>query len=74
MYGSVAEWTQDCWHDSYEGAPNDGSAWVNGDCSIRVIRGGSGSNAPNFMRSASRNKNTTTVKNIITGFRIVRFN
>jgi len=41
MSGNVYEWVQDCWHDSYAGAPKDGSAWTSGDCDRRVLRGGS---------------------------------
>ncbi|MDV7339923.1 SUMF1/EgtB/PvdO family nonheme iron enzyme [Terasakiella sp. A23] len=39
MLGNLAEWTQDCDHDSYEGAPSDGSAWFEGNCDRRVLRG-----------------------------------
>jgi formylglycine-generating enzyme required for sulfatase activity len=42
--GNVWEWVQDCWHDNYQNAPDDGSAWEwqnNGDCDLRVLRGGS---------------------------------
>lgn len=48
MSGSVWEWTDDCWHDNYNGAPRDGSAWTTGEsCSwSRVVRGGSWSNDP----------------------------
>ena len=41
MHGNVSEWVQDCWHDSYAGAPTDGSAWVERSCASRVVRGGS---------------------------------
>ena len=41
MHGNVWEWVEDCWNDSYAGAPSDGRAWTSGDCSRRVIRGGS---------------------------------
>ena len=41
MVGNVWEWTEDCWNESYQGAPADGSAWTSGDCSRRVVRGGS---------------------------------
>ncbi len=41
MHGNVWEWTQDCWNGSYSGAPASGSAWTSGDCSRRVLRGGS---------------------------------
>jgi formylglycine-generating enzyme required for sulfatase activity len=41
MHGNVREWVEDCWHDNYEGAPTDGSAWTQGSYSARVLRGGS---------------------------------
>ncbi|MDE2794702.1 MAG: formylglycine-generating enzyme family protein [Gemmatimonadota bacterium] len=41
VLGNVWEWTEDCWHDNYVGAPDDGTAWRSGDCSYRVLRGGS---------------------------------
>ena len=41
MHGNVWEWVQDCWNGNYRGAPTDGSAWESGDCSERVLRGGS---------------------------------
>jgi formylglycine-generating enzyme required for sulfatase activity len=53
--GNVWEWVQDCWHDSYEGSPDDGSAWeAGGDCDRRVIRGGSWNDEPWSLRSAFR--------------------
>ena len=39
MIGNVQEWTADCWNYTYDGAPADGSAWRQGDCSWRVTRG-----------------------------------
>ena len=54
VLGNVWEWTQDCWNDSYSGAPTDGSAWRSGDCSRRVLRGGSWGDAPGNLRSANR--------------------
>ena len=53
MHGNVWEWVQDCWNDSYAGAPTDGSAWTLGDCSQRVVRGGSWLNEPRGLRSAT---------------------
>lgn len=41
MIGNVTEWTEDCWNENYDGAPTDGSAWILGDCTSRVARGGS---------------------------------
>ena len=55
VHGNVWEWVEDCWHDGYQGAPTDGSAWTSGgDCSLRVRRGGSGSNSPWDRRAANR--------------------
>ncbi|HMK68265.1 MAG TPA: formylglycine-generating enzyme family protein [Stellaceae bacterium] len=52
--GNVWQWTADCWNESYVGAPSDGTAFPRGDCGKRVLRGGSWSNLPSFVRSASR--------------------
>ena len=55
MHGNVYEWVEDCWHNSYTGAPSDGSAWITGgDCRVRVSRGGSWDNFPHLLRSATR--------------------
>ena len=55
VHGNVWEWVEDCWHDNYEGAPTDGSAWTEGgDCDRAVIRGGSWVNRPRTLRSANR--------------------
>jgi formylglycine-generating enzyme required for sulfatase activity len=40
MHGNVEQWVEDCWHESYYGAPREGSAWTSGDCTVRVVRGG----------------------------------
>ncbi len=52
MLGNVWEWVEDCYNANYDGAPNDGRAWATGDCSRRVIRGGSWNNSPAIVRSA----------------------
>jgi formylglycine-generating enzyme required for sulfatase activity len=41
MHGNVSEWVEDCWHDEYAETQRDGSAWLDGDCNGRVVRGGS---------------------------------
>ena len=56
MHGNVGEWVEDCWNDSYAGAPSDGSAWLSGNCSLRVLRGGSWYNDPGDLRSAARSR------------------
>ena len=55
MLGNAWQWTADCWHPSYAGAPSDGSAWMEGDCVRHVLRGGAWNNVPIFIRSAARN-------------------
>ena len=57
MHGNVFEWTQDCWHGSYRGAPTNGQVWEGangGDCDRRVVRGGSWFLTPGNLRAASR--------------------
>ena len=54
ILGNVWQWTNDCWNENYAGAPKDGSTWTAGNCGKRVMRGGSWSNSPVFVRSATR--------------------
>ncbi|MEE2651427.1 MAG: formylglycine-generating enzyme family protein, partial [Pseudomonadota bacterium] len=68
MHGNVKEWTQDCWNDSYSGAPSNGSAWTRGDCGRRVLRGGSWFNASVHIRSANRFKIVAGARSYATGF------
>jgi formylglycine-generating enzyme required for sulfatase activity len=73
MHGNVHEWTQDCTHWNYDGAPPDGSAWETGDdCDTRVTRGGSWSSAPGFLRSALRDRNSSDARSDDLGFRVAR--
>ena len=70
MHGNVWEWVEDCWNDSYEGAPADGSAWESGDCNRRVLRGGSWYNEPRNLRSASRSGGPTDFRLSHFSFRV----
>ncbi len=72
VHGNVWEWTEDCWNASYAGAPSDGSARLSGDCSQRVIRGGSWIIGPRVVRSAFRNWYTTDYRFNYFGFRLAR--
>jgi len=54
VHGNVFEWVEDCRHDNYEGAPSDGSAWTDGNCLRRVLRGGAWDTEPSDLRSAAR--------------------
>jgi formylglycine-generating enzyme required for sulfatase activity len=73
MHGNVWEWCQDVWHDNYDGAPVDGSAWVNGgNRSRRVLRGGSWFICPWWCRSAYRSYYySVEADDINFGFRLV---
>jgi formylglycine-generating enzyme required for sulfatase activity len=72
MHGNAWEWVQDCWNDTYNGAPLDGSAHTAGDCSFRVLRGGSWGSLPRDLRSAHRNRNTPAHRVNGLGFRVGR--
>jgi len=72
VHGNVWEWTEDCWNESYEGAPTDGSAWTSGDCNSRVVRGGSWEAQPRYLRSALRNIYIPVNRNPRYGFRVAR--
>ena len=72
VHGNAWEWVQDCWNDSYVGAPADGSAWEQGDCGRRVVRGGSWSDVPRYLRSASRDGPPTGFRFDLVGFRVAR--
>jgi formylglycine-generating enzyme required for sulfatase activity len=73
MFGNVWEWTEDCWHPDYTGAPTDGSAWTeDGQCSKRVNRGGGWGNHPRTMRSATRDADNVGDRGDGLGFRVVR--
>jgi len=75
MLGNAWQWTEDCWHESYVGAPTDGSAWVEANCAKHVIRGGSWSNLPVFVRSAARSgsgEGSDYDYSSLAGFRLAR--
>ena len=79
MAGNVWQWVQDCYHDNYNGAPTDGSAWTTGNCRgtleedlQRVIRGGSWISGPLNLRSAGRFRDTFNNGGNNLGFRVGR--
>lgn len=72
MTGNVYEWTQDCWNESYTGAPIDGSSWMSGDCSRHTLRGGSWPSRPWGLRSAFRRNFETGNRSNNFGFRVAR--
>ena len=69
MHGNVSEWVEDCWHDDYTARhPTDGSAWLEGNCNGRVVRGGSWEDFQVELRSAARTGATRTIGSIPTVF------
>jgi formylglycine-generating enzyme required for sulfatase activity len=73
MLGNVDEWVEDIWHETYDGGPADGSAWLSGgDTQFRIARGGSYFNLEDGVRSAVRFKFGAGSQGNLVGFRIAR--
>jgi formylglycine-generating enzyme required for sulfatase activity len=76
MLGNAWQWTADCWHPSYVGAPRDASSWNEDQCSNYVIRGGAWDSLPVFVRSAARSGSGVHGEDYdystLTGFRVAR--
>jgi len=73
MLGNAWEWTQDCGNYNYENAPSNGESWEAGNCSSRILRGGSFVNGTEgFVRSASRDRSAAGLQFFTNGFRAAR--
>ena len=72
MHGNVWEWVQDQWHDTYNGAPTDGSAWEDGVSTARVVRGGGWILYYGICRSAVRSRNGPDYCARDLGFRLLQ--
>lgn len=72
MQGNAEQWTADCYHSSYDGAPVDGSAWVLGDCVRRVARGGAWISDSRDIRFAVRGQGDPFSRYSANGFRVAR--
>ncbi len=70
MVGNVREWVTDTWHDSYSGAPVDGSAYVDKGVNQYLVRGGSYADAAEALRSGAREKLLSADN--YTGFRVLQ--
>ena len=74
MSGNVWEWCADHWHENYNGAPTDGSAWLGGEDDInRVVRGGSWLNFDFNCRVSSRLDFYAGYRYYVVGFRVARY-
>ena len=72
LEGNVSEWVEDCWHDSFIRAPDDGRAWVNPGCDKRVVRGASWGSAPDQARAAYRLSAAPDTRGPRVGIRVAR--
>lgn len=74
MQGNVWEWIEDCWHQDYDDAPTDGSAWLGtaGNCQYHVMRGGAWHGVVSHMRSAYRFRSPQKMRTGGLGFRLAR--
>ena len=72
MHGNVWEWVEDCYKDSYAGAPTDGTAVTSRACTLRILRGGSWNYYPQLLRSAYRYATAGGIRVEYTGFRVAR--
>ena len=72
VVGNVWQWTQDCYLDSYAGAPTDGRANGAGTQCLRADRGGSWLNREWLLRSATRERNPADFRSVTMGFRVAK--
>ncbi|MDP6475372.1 MAG: SUMF1/EgtB/PvdO family nonheme iron enzyme [Alphaproteobacteria bacterium] len=72
VHGNLWEWVEDCWNESYAGAPSSANVWRAGDCSARIVRGGSWYSGSANIRSAYRLRNDSQARIQTVGFRIAR--
>ena len=72
MHGNVWEWTEDCYHESYKGAPADGAPWKIGACKYRVLRGGAWIKGPRGLRFANRGSGKPGDHKDFLGFRVAK--
>jgi formylglycine-generating enzyme required for sulfatase activity len=72
MLGNVWEWTEDCWHETYDETRQNSAAWTTGNCDRRVIRGGSWTNLPWVLRSSVRSRGDFDARTNYRGFRVAK--
>lgn len=75
VHGNVWEWVDGCWRENYARHPRDGSAWLGdrgGDCSRRILRGGSWLDVPEYLRAANRYRVGSGLRSNVIGFRVAR--
>lgn len=72
LHGNAWEWVQDCYNATYAGAPGDGKAWIEGECGLRIQRGGAWDYYATYLRSAYRGREAPDYRYPNYGFRVAR--
>ena len=72
VYGNVREWVRDCWHNTYDNAPETSWAWIDAGCGNRVARGGSWDSKPTLVASSWRLSMPAETRHFLYGFRVAR--
>jgi formylglycine-generating enzyme required for sulfatase activity len=72
MLGNAGQWVSDCYNQTYDGAPGDGSAWTDANCGMHVARGGSWTNDSRDIRFALRLGSYAVGRFSTNGLRVAR--
>src|SRR5262249_24610935 len=72
MLGNLWQWTEDCHNANYNRAPTDGSAWLSGNCNMRMFRGGGWIDIPSALRAAQRKPTNPLSRYTVWGMRVGR--
>ncbi|MEM7733835.1 MAG: SUMF1/EgtB/PvdO family nonheme iron enzyme [Pseudomonadota bacterium] len=72
LYGNAREWVGDCWHNTYDNAPDTAEPWIDVGCERRVIRGGSWDSKPSLVASSWRYSLAPNTRHMLYGFRVAR--
>ena len=72
ILGNAWEWVQDCYMETYVGAPTDGAPWEPNGCAGRAMRGASWASTPKYLRAAHRAGEHRDFRSDYTGFRVAR--
>jgi formylglycine-generating enzyme required for sulfatase activity len=72
VHGNVYDWVEECYRETYVGAPSDGSAWIVGACNHRIVRGGGWHGAARSLRAADRDNHAASERSTTFSSRVAR--